>query len=139
MTSNIVSDWKDRPVLVTGATGFIGSHLAERLVVDGARVRVLVRDPHKLIPALIDRVEVARGDLLQPACFASAVGECGIVFHVAGWLGIPRSREAAYTLNVTATRQLAEAARAAGARRFIGTSSVAVYGPLKEGVVDETW
>jgi dihydroflavonol-4-reductase len=134
-----VSDWKDRPVLVTGATGFIGSHLAERLVAEGARVRVLVREPQKLIPALIDRVEVARGDLLQPACFASAVRGCEIVFHVAGWLGTPPSRDAAYTLNVTATQQLAEAARAAGAQRFIGTSSVAVYGPVKSGVVDETW
>ena len=56
----------------------------------------------------------------------------------AGWAHLLR-REAAYTLNVTATRQLAEAARAAGVQRFIGTSSVAVYGPVKEGVVDETW
>ena len=82
-----MSDWKDRPVLVTGATGFIGSHLAERLIVEGARVRVLVRDPQKLIPALRDRVEVARGDLLQPAGFASAMRGCEIVFHVAAWLG----------------------------------------------------
>jgi nucleoside-diphosphate-sugar epimerase len=134
-----MSIWRNCPVLVTGATGFIGSHLAERLVVEGARVRVLVRDPRKLIPSLIDRVEVARGDLLQPACFASVVRECEIVFHVAGWLGTPPQREAAYTLNVTVTRQLAETARAAGVRRFIGTSSVAVYGPVREDVVDETW
>ena len=62
----------NRPVLVTGATGFIGSHLAERLVAEGARVRVLVRDPQKLLPSLRDRVEVMRGDLLQPDCFAAA-------------------------------------------------------------------
>ena len=134
-----MSDWKDRQVLVTGATGFIGSHLAERLVVEGARVRVLVRNPQKLIPSLINRVEVARGDLLQPACFASAVHGCEIVFHVAGWLGMPPKKETAYALNVTATRQLAEAARDAGVLRFIGTSSVAVYGPVQAGVVDETW
>jgi nucleoside-diphosphate-sugar epimerase len=134
-----VSDWKDRSVLVTGATGFIGSHLAERLVVEGARVRVLVRDPQKLIPALRDRAEVARGDLLQPACFASAVRDCEIVFHVAAWLGTPPAREVAYSLNVAATRQLAEAAREASVQRFIGTSSVAVYGPVQAGVVDETW
>jgi nucleoside-diphosphate-sugar epimerase len=134
-----VSDWKDRSVLITGATGFIGSHVAERLVAAGARVRVLVRDPQKLIPVLLDRVEVARGDLLQPACFASAVIGCEIVFHVAGWLGTPASHAAAYALNVTATRQLAEAARDAGAQRFVVTSSVAVYGPVKAGVVDEMW
>lgn len=133
-----MSVWTNRPVLVTGATGFIGSHLAERLVAEGARVRVLVRDPQKLISSLNDRVEVERGDLLQPACFASAVRECEIVFHVAGWLGTPRRQAAAYALNVAATQRLAEAARAAGVQRFIGTSSVAVYGPVKDGVVDET-
>ena len=124
---------------MTGATGFIGSHLAERLVVEGARVRVLVRDPKRLRPALIDRVEVVRGDLLQPDCFAAATQNCDVVFHVAAWLGTPNRREAAYAINVTATRQLAEAARAAGVRRFVSTSSIAVYGPVKDGVVDETF
>ncbi len=131
--------WHERTVLVTGATGFIGSHLAERLVAEGACVRVLVRDPQKLLPALRDRVEVVRGDLLQPDGFAAATRDCEFVFHVAAWLGQPNRREAAYAINVTATRQLAEAARASGVRRFISTSSVAVYGPILDGVVDETW
>jgi nucleoside-diphosphate-sugar epimerase len=128
-----------RPVLVTGATGFIGSHLAERMVAEGACVRVLVRDPQKLLPSLRDRVEVVRGDLLQPACFAAATKDCDVVFHVAAWLGEPNRRDAAYAINVTATQQLAEAARAAHVRRFVSTSSIAVYGPVLEGVVDETW
>ena len=102
-------------------------------------MRLLVRDPQKLQPSLRDRVEVMRGDLLQPACFAAATRDCDLVFHVAAWLGKPNRREAAYALNVTATQQLAEAARAAGVRRFISTSSIAVYGPVLEGVVDETW
>ena len=128
-----------RPILVTGATGFIGSHLAARLVDEGAYVRVLARDPQKLIPALRDRVEVVRGDLRQPDCFAAATRACDVVFHVAAWLGQPNRREVAYAINVTATQQLAEAARAAGVRRFISTSSIAVYGPVLDGVVDETW
>jgi dihydroflavonol-4-reductase len=131
--------FSNRLVLVTGATGFIGSHLAERLVAEGARVRVLVRDPQKLLPSLRDRVEAARGDLLQPDGFVAATRDCEFVFHVAAWLGQPNRREAAYASNVTATQQLAEAARATGARRFISTSSVAVYGPVLDGVVDETW
>jgi nucleoside-diphosphate-sugar epimerase len=134
-----MSFWHKRAVLVTGATGFIGSHLAERLLAEGAQVRVLVRDPGKLIPALRDRVEVVRGDLRQPDRFAAATADCDAVFHVAAWLGEPNRREAAYAINVVATQQLAEAARAAGVRRFIGTSSVAVYGPILEGVVEETW
>jgi nucleoside-diphosphate-sugar epimerase len=131
--------FSNRSVLITGATGFIGSHLAERLVAEGACVRVLVRDPQKLIPALRDQAEVARGDLLQPDGFAAATRDCELVFHIAAWLGQPNRREAAYAINVTATQQLAEAARATGARRFISTSSVAVYGPVLNGIVDETW
>jgi nucleoside-diphosphate-sugar epimerase len=134
-----MSYWNQRTVLVTGATGFVGSHLAERLVAEGACARVLVRDPQKLLPSLRDRVEVVRGDLRQTDCFAAATRDCEVVFHVAAWLGQPNRREAAYALNVTATQQLAETARAAGVRRFISTSSVAVYGPVLDGVVDETW
>jgi nucleoside-diphosphate-sugar epimerase len=130
--------WLNRPVLVTGATGFVGSHLAERLVTDGARVRVLVRDPYKLINSLRDRVEVVTGDLLQPDCFVSATRGVDTVFHVAAWLGVPHRVEAAHAINVTATRQLAEAARSNSARRFVYTSSIAVYGPVQSGVIDET-
>ncbi len=131
--------WHERTVLVTGATGFIGSHLAERLIAEDACVRLLVRDPQKLLPSLRDRVEVVRGDLLQPDGLAAAIRDCEFVFHVAAWLGRPNRREAAYAMNVTATQQLAEAARASGVRHFISTSSVAVYGPVLDGVVDETW
>jgi nucleoside-diphosphate-sugar epimerase len=131
--------FSNQRILITGATGFIGSHLAERLVAAGAQVRVLVRDPRKLIPSLRDRVEIVRGDLLQPDRLSAATADCEIVFHVAAWLGQPNRREAAYAINVTATQQLAEAARAAGVRRFISTSSIAVYGPVLDGVVDETW
>lgn len=130
--------WLNRPVLITGATGFVGSHLAERLVVEGAHVRVLVRDPYKLIDSLRDRVEVVTGDLLQSDCFVPATRDIDTVFHVAAWLGTPNSSEAAHTINVTATRQLAEAARLNHVRRFIYTSSIAVYGPVLSVVVDET-
>jgi nucleoside-diphosphate-sugar epimerase len=56
---------------------------------------------------------------------------------VAAWLGVPNNIEAAHAINVTATRQLAEAARSNNVRRFIYTSSIAVYGPVMSGVVDE--
>ncbi len=132
------SHWQERSVLITGATGFIGSHLAERLVNEGAPVRVLVRNPDRLRPALRDRVEIIQGDLQQPDRFDLAVKDCEIIFHVAGWVGSPNSRTAAYAIGVEATTQLALAARSAGARRFIYTSSVAVYGPVQDGLVDET-
>lgn len=132
-----MSEWAGRRVLVTGASGFIGSHLTQRLIDDGASVRVLVRDPGKLIAALRDRVEVISGDLLQPDCFAPATRDIDTVFHVAAWLGRPARYDAAYAVNVTATRQLAEAARANDVRRLVHTSSIAVYGPVAEGVVTE--
>jgi nucleoside-diphosphate-sugar epimerase len=131
------SQWQDRSVLVTGATGFIGSHLAERLVSDGARVRVLVRDPDRLRPSLRDRVAIVQGDLRQADRFDRAVKDCEIIFHVAGWSGSPNSHRAAYAIGVEATTQLALAARSAGAQRFIYTSSIAVYGPLLAGVIEE--
>jgi nucleoside-diphosphate-sugar epimerase len=130
--------WLNHPILVTGATGFVGSHLAERLVAEGARVRVLVRDPYKLIDSLRDRVEVVTGDLLQPDCFVPATQDIDTVFHVAAWLGTPNRSDAAHAINVTATRQLAEAARSNHVRRFIYTSSIAVYGPIMSGVIDES-
>jgi nucleoside-diphosphate-sugar epimerase len=130
--------WPNHPVLVIGATGFVGSHLAERLVAEGAQVRVLVRDPYKLIDSLRDRVEVVTGDLLQPDCFVPATQGIDTVFHVAAWLGLPNRVEAAHAVNVTATRQLAETARSNNVRRFIYTSSIAVYGPVMSGVIDET-
>ena len=130
--------WLNRSILITGATGFVGSHLAERLVAEGARVRVLVRDPYKLIDSLRDRVEVVTGDLLQPDCFVPTTRDIDTVFHVAAWLGQPNRSDVAHAINVTATRQLAEAARSNDARRFVYTSSIAVYGPVLSGAIDET-
>lgn len=104
---------------------------------EGARVRVFVRDPARLLPVLRDRVEIVQGDLLQPDRFDLAVKDCEIVFHVAGWLGSPNSRQAAYAIGVEATTQLALTARSAGAQRFIYTSSIAVYGPVLDGVIEE--
>jgi len=132
-----MSEWAGRRVLVTGASGFIGSHLTQRLIDDGASVRVLVRHPGKLIAALRDRVEVMTGDLLHPDCFAPATRDIDTVFHVAAWLGRPARYDAAYAINVTATRRLVQAARANGVRRLVHTSSIAVYGPVAEGVVTE--
>jgi nucleoside-diphosphate-sugar epimerase len=133
-----MGDWAGRTVLVTGASGFVGSHLAERLVNEGARVRALVRDPNKLIDSLKERVEVVTGDLLQSDGFGRATTGCEVVFHVAGQMGISSPRQISYAVNVVATRQLAEAARSNGVIRFIATSSIAVYGPLTTGLVDES-
>ena len=126
-------------VLVTGVTGFIGSHLALRLAGQGVSVRGMARSAvnGKWLP---DRgVEIVEGDLTDSDSLRRAVRGCSLVFGVAGWTGRPRTRDAPWRVNVDGTRALVEAAIEAGARRMVHTSSMAAYGPVAEGVVDETW
>jgi len=125
-------------VLVTGATGFIGSHLALRLAGQGASVRGMARSAAQG-KWLSDRgVQIVEGDLTDPDSLRRAARGCSIVFSIAGWTGRPRTREAPWRVNVDGTRALVEAAIEAGARRVVHTSSVAAHGPVAEGVVDET-
>ena len=109
-------------VLVTGATGFLGSHLLPLLLEDGAPVRVLSRRP---APGLTDRgIEVASGDIASGAGLREALDGIGRVFHLAG--RVSRDPEAAASLqrvHVEGTRKLAEAARQTGVERIVLVST----------------
>nr|WP_196242358.1 hopanoid-associated sugar epimerase [Azospirillum oleiclasticum] len=125
--------------MITGATGFIGSAVARRLLAAGADVTALVRpgtDRRNLEGLPVRRVE---GDLLDPASLARAVKGCEALFHVAAdyrlWVPDP---VAMHRANVDATRTLMTAALEAGVRRVVYTSSVAVLGLVPGGVADET-
>lgn len=112
--------------LVTGATGFVGSHVARQLVARGEGVRVLLR-PSSQLRAIEDLpVERAYGDLREAASLAPALDGVRRVFHVAAdyrlWARHPQE---IYESNVTGTRHLLAAARRAGVERFIYTSTVA--------------
>jgi dihydroflavonol-4-reductase len=118
---------------VTGATGFLGSHVAGVLADQGAQLRLLVRtnsDARNLdslnANASVDRVE---GDLRDTASLATALSGCDVVFHVAAdyrlWV---RDPDGMYRTNVEGTRALLEAARRQGVRRVVYTSSVATMG-----------
>jgi dihydroflavonol-4-reductase len=119
---------------VTGATGFVGSHVARALAEQGAELRLLVRatsDPRN-IRAL--RAERVTGDLRDPASLEKGIGGCDVVFHVAAdyrlWV---RDPEQMYRSNVEGTRAVLEAARKNRVRRVVYTSSVATMGFTSNG------
>ena len=121
-------------VFVTGATGFVGSHVARVLAEQGADLRVLVRASSN--PKNIEelRAERVTGDLCDPASLETAMSGCEAVFHVAAdyrlWI---RDPERMYRANVDGTRAILEAARKNRARRVVYTSSVATMGFTSSG------
>jgi dihydroflavonol-4-reductase len=112
--------------LVTGATGFLGSHLTRLLVERGHRVRVLVRPTSRLDSIAGVDCEIVQGDLRDSASLASAIQGVGRIFHTAAdyRLSAPDPRDI-YESNVTGTRNLLDVCRAADLDRFVYTSSVA--------------
>jgi len=131
-------------VLVTGGAGFIGSHLVDALVERGARVRILDNFATGLkqnLSHLAAKVELAEGDLRDPAACARACDGAHLVFHLAALGSVPRSMAdpaASIAVNVTGTANLFAAARDHGVRRVVYASSSAVYGdsaelPKREG------
>lgn len=121
---------------VTGATGGLGRALLPQLVASGDRVRALVRDPDAARRLAADGIEVVVGDLRDPASLERLVEGAEVVHHLAAWMGGPAGQAAA--VNVEGTRDLVRAAAAAGARRVVVASSVAVYGPVAAGTLSES-
>lgn len=125
-----------RPVLVTGASGFLGWHVARLAAESGARVRAMTRGRNP-VPEL--DVEVVQGDLTDPASLERAVDGCGVVYHVAAdyrlWSANPGEL---YQSNVEGTRHLMQAAKEAGVDRVVYTSTVGCIGFVEGGLGDET-
>jgi dihydroflavonol-4-reductase len=119
---------------VTGATGFVGSHVARVLAGQGAELRLLVRSSSN--PKNIEALKAERvvGDLRDPASLEKAMAGCDVVFHVAAdyrlWV---RDPEQMYRSNVEGTRAVLDAARKNGVRRMVYTSSVATMGFSSNG------
>ena len=141
-------DWNGRPTLVTGAAGFIGSHLVEALARSGANVRAFVRYNSRndygwleeLDATTLDSVEIFRGDLANPEAADGAVKGCDSVFHLGALIPIPYSylhpREFV-DANVTGTLNVLEACRRRDVRRLVHTSSSEVYGTAQSVPIDE--
>jgi len=124
-------------LFVTGATGFVGAHVARLAAAQGAELRLLTRVTSKL-ENLPKGADVVVGDLRAPEGFASALQGCDAVVHVAAdyRLWVPEPVEM-YKANVEGTRALLRLAREAGVRRVVYTSSVATMGFHGHAVVDE--
>jgi len=114
---------------ITGATGFLGSHVARVLAEQGADLRLLVRPTSNLKNLEGLKAETATGDLRDPASLEKAMSGCEVVFHVAAdyrlWVRDPAEM---YRSNVEGTRSILEAARKNGVRCVVYTSSVATIG-----------
>jgi dihydroflavonol-4-reductase len=119
---------------VTGATGFLGSHVARVLADNGADMRLLVRSSSNLRNIEGLRADRALGDLRDPASLEKAMAGCDVVFHVAAdyrlWVRDPNEM---YRSNLEGTRAILEAARKNRVRRVVYTSSVATIGFTRNG------
>jgi dihydroflavonol-4-reductase len=127
--------------LVTGSTGFLGSHVARLLIERGERVRALVRaesDTRLLDVLPLGAVDRATGDLRDPASLARAVEGVDVVYHVAADYRLwARNRREILESNVTGTRNLLDAAARAGVARFVYTSTVATFAVPRHGALPD--
>lgn len=138
----------NRPVLVTGAGGFIGSHLAEALVRAGARVRALVSynsrndwgQLERLDPEVRSALDVQAGNVRDPFLVDRLTEGCEIIFHLAALIPIPYSyvAPAEYVdTNIRGTLNVLEAGRRHGVRRILHTSTSETYGTAVYTPIDE--
>lgn len=115
-------------VLITGATGFVGSHLITELLQHHEQVRALVLPAENAEKLIAQGVEVVRGDITDSSTLMPAVKDVDIIFHLAAMMGVHRPLTDYLAVNVTGSENLYKAAQAAEVRRFIHTSSHVVYG-----------
>src|SRR6266568_2548022 len=119
---------------VTGATGFVGSHVARALAEQGADLRLLVRADSNLKNVQDLKADLFTGDLRDPASLEKGIAGCDVIFHVAAdyrlWV---RDPDEMYRSNVNGTRAVLEAARKNRVRRVVYTSSVATMGFTSNG------
>ena len=143
-----MSFWQGKRVLVTGAGGFIGSHLTERLVRTGANVRAMVHYNSRndwgqielLDETTRDSIEVICGDVRDAFFCRGAVSECQVVMHLAALIAIPYSYIAPadyVTTNILGTLNILQACRDLGPEKIVHTSTSETYGTAQYVPIDE--
>lgn len=144
------SFWLDRPVLVTGGCGFIGSHLVERLLAEGAKVTVLGKYASSAVAARGfldplqdvwgDHLDIRLGTITDPTFVADVMAGADTVMHLAALIGIPYSYVAPghyVDVNVNGTLAVLEAGRMHGVRRIVHTSTSETFGTAQYVPMDE--
>ncbi|MBF0331754.1 MAG: SDR family NAD(P)-dependent oxidoreductase [Candidatus Omnitrophica bacterium] len=140
---------KGKKVLITGADGFIGSHLVERCVKAGAKVRALVYYNSfntwgwldTLAPEGLKKIEVVAGDVRDFGSVYAACQGMDVVFHLAALISIPYSYvspESYMTTNITGTTNILQASRILGVKKIVHTSTSEVYGTAQQVPIPET-
>jgi NAD dependent epimerase/dehydratase len=139
---------RGKKVLVTGADGFIGSHLVEALIAQGCDVRAFVFYNSfnswgwldTLAPELLRNLDVFAGDVRDPNGVAEAMKGCEVVFHLAALIAIPfsyHSPDSYVDTNIKGTLNILQTARAQGVQRVLVTSTSEVYGTAQYAPIDE--
>ena len=137
MSASALGDLAGSRILVTGGSGFIGRHVVTELASAGAHVRVI-----DLVPHADPAVDIVLGDLAEPEVIeASLAGGIDAIVHLAAVTSVLRSvehPELTHRTNVTATAALLEAARVAGVKALVFTSTNAVVGPMEDPAISES-
>ncbi len=117
-------------ILITGATGYLGSRLTQRLQQEGHVLVLLVREPKAIRSASLANMTIHKGDITDPASIAKAMEGCTHVYHTAAVAKYQSSgMDRFYEVNVTGTRNILEAAMRFNIQKLVFTSSAAVFGP----------
>lgn len=142
-------DLKNKKVLVTGADGFIGSHLVERLMEEGANVKAFVYYNSfnswgwldTLPKSKLEQIEIFTGDIRDPNGVKTAVKNCEVIFHLAALIAIPfsyHSPDSYVDTNIKGTLNILQAARQEDCKKILVTSTSEVYGTAKYVPIDES-
>ena len=140
-------DWSGKRVLVTGAGGFIGSHVTEKLVDAGAKTRAFVHYNSAGSAGWLDKspareeIEVVAGDITDRDSVRHAMDDIDVVFHLAALIAIPYSYSAPSSYvrtNVEGTLNVLQSARGAGVQRIVQTSTSEVYGTARFAPINES-